>query len=60
MKKNVIDDKIERYNNEIWIAKELSKKRYADRDYYNDLIVKFEKILRFYQDLKIWNEFSKT
>ncbi|MFX1571855.1 MAG: hypothetical protein ACFFB0_03825 [Promethearchaeota archaeon] len=48
----MIEDKIRRYRNEITLARELSKMRYADTDYYENLIIKFEKILRFYEDLK--------
>ncbi len=48
----MIDEKILRYRNEIAVARELSKMRYADEDYYENLISKFEKILRFYEDLK--------
>lgn len=58
-KKIVIEDKILRYKKGIAIAKELSRKKYADHDYYNDLISKFERILKFYEDLKVWKEFSK-
>ena len=54
----MIEEKIARYKNGIVAAKELSKRRYADRIYYNDLISKFEKILRFYEDLKTWKEFT--
>ncbi|UCD01563.1 MAG: hypothetical protein JSV23_00630 [Promethearchaeota archaeon] len=48
-----------RYRNEISLAKKLSKNNYADHDYYNNLISKFEKILKFYEDLKIWREFTE-
>ena len=49
----MIEEKILRYKNGIATAKELSRKKYADHDYYNDLISKFERILKFYEDLKI-------
>jgi hypothetical protein len=52
----VIDEKIMRYKHELTLAKELSKKRYADREYYSELVSKFEKILKFYEDLKLWRE----
>ncbi|MFX1500917.1 MAG: hypothetical protein ACFFDH_08135 [Promethearchaeota archaeon] len=54
----MIEEKITRYKNGIIAAKELSKRRYADQTYYNNLISKFEKILRFYEDLKTWKEFT--
>jgi hypothetical protein len=56
----VIDEKITRYKNSIEIAKEISRRKYADQDYYDKLISKFEKILRFYENLKVWKEFSKS
>ena len=55
----MIDEKITRYKNGIAIAKELSKRKHADHDYYDNLVSKFEKILKFYEDLKVWKEFSK-
>lgn len=55
----MIDEKIARYKDGILTAKELSKRKYADRTYYNNLISKFEKILRFYEDLKTWKEFAE-
>ncbi|NVM38592.1 MAG: hypothetical protein HWN81_23590 [Candidatus Lokiarchaeota archaeon] len=56
----MIDEKITRYKNGIIAAKELSKRNFADRTYYNNLVSKFEKILRFYEDLKTWKEFTKV
>ncbi len=49
----MIDEKIIRYKNEIGLAKKLSRMPYADRDYYEDMVNKFQKILRFYEDLKV-------
>ncbi|MFW9998545.1 MAG: hypothetical protein ACFE9Q_01410 [Candidatus Hodarchaeota archaeon] len=54
----MIDEKINRYKSGILAAKELSKRKYADRTYYENKISKFEKILKFYEDLKVWKEFS--
>ncbi|MFX1453971.1 MAG: hypothetical protein ACFFDB_01215 [Promethearchaeota archaeon] len=48
----MIDEKIIRYRSEIALAKKLSRMAYADRDYYENMINKFEKILRFYEGLK--------
>lgn len=48
----MIDDKINRYRHEISLAKSLSSMKHADRDYYENLIIRFERILRFYEDLK--------
>ncbi|MFX0002784.1 MAG: hypothetical protein ACFE9C_00420 [Candidatus Hodarchaeota archaeon] len=55
----MIEEKILRYKNGIALAKELSRKKHADHDYYNDLVSKFERILKFYEDLKVWKEFSR-
>ena len=55
----MIDEKINRYKLEINQAKRLSSMKHADRDYYENLIIKFEKILRFYEDLKIWRKIDK-
>ncbi|MFX1325873.1 MAG: hypothetical protein ACFE8N_13045 [Promethearchaeota archaeon] len=56
----MIDEKIKRYKQELTIAKKLSKSKYADRSYYDDLINRFEKILRFYEDLKVWRKLSES
>ncbi len=55
----MIEEKITRYKNGIAIAKKLSKNRYADHNYYNNVISKFQNILKFYEDLKVWKDFSK-
>ena len=55
----MIDEKITKYKNGIITAKELSKRKYADLDYYNNIVSKFEKILRFYEDLKTWKDFTE-
>jgi hypothetical protein len=55
----VIDEKINRYRNEIDLAKKISGMKYADRDYYENLIIRFEKIIKFYEDLKIWRKITE-
>jgi len=55
----VIEEKIMRYKQELTLAKELSKRKYADTDYYSELVNKFEKILKFYEDLKLWREITE-
>jgi len=52
----VIEDKILRYKENLTLARTLAKKRYADHDYYEKMVNKLEKVLRFYEDLKVWNE----
>lgn len=56
----MIDEKINRYKQEINLAKRLSSLKHADQDYYDNLIIRFEKILRFYEDLKIWRKFGES
>jgi hypothetical protein len=56
----VIDEKINRYKSEITLAKKLSSMAYADRDYYENMINRFEKILRFYEDLKVLRRSSES
>jgi hypothetical protein len=55
----VIEEKIQRYKDGIAIARELSKGKYADYDYYKNLISKFQRILKFYEDLKVWRSYSE-
>ena len=57
-KKFVIEEKIMRYKNGILAAKELNKGKYVDHTYYENVISKFEKMLKFYEELKVWKEFS--
>ena len=49
----MIDEKITRYKSEITLAKKLSQMAYADRDYYENMVNRFKRILRFYEDLKV-------
>jgi len=56
----VIDEKINLYKHEISLAKKISSMKHADRDYYENLIIKFEKIIRFYENLKIWRKISAS
>lgn len=54
----MIDEKITRYKNGITLARGLSQRKYADQKYYDNLITRFEKFLKFYKDLKIWKGLS--
>lgn len=56
----MIEEKINRYKHEINLAKKLSSMKHADRDFYENLIIKFEKILRFYEDLNLWRKISES
>lgn len=59
-KNHVIDEKINQYKHEINLAKRLSGMKYADRDYYENLIIRFEKIIKFYEDLKVWRKITES
>ena len=54
----MIEDKIMRYRTELKLAKTLAKRKYADQNHYENLSVKLEKILKFYEDLKVWKDIS--
>ena len=51
----MIDKTLERYKRDIAIAKQLNEYKYADHEYYESVISKFEKLLKFYEDLKLWD-----
>ena len=55
----MIEDKIKKYRQDIVLAKTLAENKFADRDYYNDIPARLEKILKFYEDLKVWKELVK-
>ena len=55
----MIEDKILKYKDNITLARNLAKKQYADHDYYNNMVSKLEKMLNFYEKLKVWKEASK-
>jgi len=56
----VIEDKILRYKENLTLARNLAKKQYADHDYYEIMVSKLEKMLNFYENLKVWREELET
>ena len=56
----MIDDKILRYKNNLALAEKLVKNQYADLDYYEEMISRLERMLKFYENLKMWKEISKN
>jgi len=56
----VIEDKILKYKDSITLAKNLAKKHYADHDYYSIMVNRLEKMLHFYENLKVWKEDLET
>ena len=55
----MIQDKILRYKENLTLAQNLAKKQYADHDYYEKMVSRLEKMLVFYENLKIWKENSE-
>ena len=56
----MIEDKILQHKNSLALAQKLVKNQYADLDYYEEMIVRLERILKFYENLKIWKEISEN
>lgn len=54
----MIEDKIMQYRTELKHAKTLAKRKYADQNQYDNLAINLEKILKFYEDLKVWKDLS--
>jgi hypothetical protein len=50
----VIEDKILKYKENVVLARNLAKNQYADQDYYEKLVSRLEKMLYFYENLKVW------
>jgi len=47
-----------KYRNDLVLAKKLARNRYANQEYYEEVSIKLEKLLKFYENLKIWKEIS--
>ena len=56
----MIEDKILQYKNSLALAQKMVKNQYADRDYYEEMITRLERILKFYENLKLWKEISEN
>ena len=56
----MIEDKILQYKNSLALAQKLVKNQYADLDYYEEMISRLERMLRFYVNLKMWKEISEN
>ena len=48
-----------KYKDNLTLARNLAKKQHADRDYYDNMVNKLEKMLNFYEKLKVWKEVSE-
>ena len=51
----MLDDKIESYKKDVMIAKKLAQSELGDKEYYQMIALKLEKMLNFYQNLKLLN-----
>lgn len=49
----MLDDKIESYKKDIMIAKKLAQNELEDKEFYQVIALKLEKMLKFYQNLKL-------
>ncbi|GAI69565.1 unnamed protein product [marine sediment metagenome] len=56
----MIEDKILQYKNSLVLAQKMVRNQYADRDYYEEMISRLERMLRFYENLKMWKEISES
>ena len=55
----MIEDKILRYKDNITLARNLAKKHHADHGYYEKMVSRLEKMLIFYENLKVWEDNSE-
>ena len=55
----MIEDKILRYKDNIILARNLAKNQYADHDYYEKMVSRLEKMLSFYEKLRVWKAVSE-
>ena len=51
----MLEQKIEDFRRDIRLAKSLARNKYANKNYYESMAHKLEKMLKFYEDLKNWN-----
>jgi len=56
----VIEDKITQYQKELILAKNVVMSKYADQEYYEIMISRLEKMLKFYENLRSWKKLSKN
>ncbi|MFX0033261.1 MAG: hypothetical protein ACFE8E_10090 [Candidatus Hodarchaeota archaeon] len=49
-----------KYRNDLEAARRLAKNRFANQVYYEQMSIKLERLLKFYENLRIWNEFSNN
>ena len=55
----MIEDKIVKYKENLTLAQKLANNQYADHDYYDKMVSRLEKMLIFYENLKVWKDNSE-
>jgi len=55
----VIEDKLVKYRENLTLALKLANNQYADHEYYEKMVNRLEKMLIFYENLKVWKENSE-
>jgi len=50
----VIEDKLVKYRENLTLALKLANNQYADNEYYEKMVSRLEKMLIFYENLKVW------
>ena len=55
----MIEDKLVKYRENLTLALKLTNNQYADHEYYEKMVNRLEKMLIFYENLKIWKENSE-
>jgi hypothetical protein len=55
----VIEDKLVKYKENLTLALKLANNQYADHEYYEKMVSRLEKMLIFYENLKVWKENSE-
>jgi hypothetical protein len=56
----VIEDKIIKFKENLSLAQKLASNQYADHEYYDKMVSRLEKMLIFYENLKVWEEESEN
>ena len=52
----MIEDKLVKYRENLTLALKLANNQYADHEYYEKMVSRLEKMLNFYENLKVWKE----
>ncbi len=50
----MIEHKIVKYKENLTLALKLANNQYADDEYYEKMVSRLEKMLTFYENLRVW------